>query len=375
MDQYRAAPPPGVEAPRRRSIGWLVPSLILVIVAAGWCAFWFYAADQAKVLIAGWIEREQRSGRIYTCGDQSLGGFPFRIEFRCNNAGVELPKAKPPVTLSASGVLAAVQVYQPTLLLAEIEGPLAIADPGQPPKMMANWSLAQISLRGTPRAPQRVSFSADNMTIDRSDADQPARVFAATHAELHGRLASGTVMENPVIDVATTLVAATAPTMHPLARQPLDFNADAQLVGLRNFAPKTWPERFREIQQANGSIDIRNARLRQGDLLAVAKGILKLTPSGYLDGELQVTATGVEKILPALGVEALARQGGSRNERLGAALNFLDKMAPGAIASAVSFLGEPAELEGRKATKMPLRFKDGVATLGPVKLGQTLPLF
>ncbi len=69
-----------------------------------------------------------------------------------------------------------------------------------------------------------------------------------------------------------------------------------------------------------------------------------------------MTATGVEKILPALGVEALARQGGSRKERLGAALNFLDKMAPGAIAGAVSFLGEPAELEGRKATKMPLRF-------------------
>jgi hypothetical protein len=110
-------------------------------------------------------------------------------------------------------------------------------------------------------------------------------------------------------------------------------------------------------------------------LLAVATGSLKLTRAGYLDGELLVTATGIEKILPALGVDMLARQGGSRNERIGAALNFLDKMAPGAIAGAVSLLGDPAELEGRRATKMPLRFKDGVATLGPVKLGQTAPLF
>lgn len=375
MDQYRPAPPYGVEAPRRRSVGWLIPSLILVIIAAGWCAFWFYAADRAKDTIAGWIERERQSGRIYTCGDQSLGGFPFRIEFRCGKAAAELPNAKPPMTLSASGVLAAVQVYQPTLVLAEIEGPLAVADLGQASKMTANWSLAQISLRGTPRAPQRVSFSADQMTIDRSDTEKAERIFSANHAELHGRLASGTVVENPVIDIATSLAAATAPSLHPLTKQPLDFSADAQLVGLRNFAPKTWPERFREIQQANGRIEVRNARLKQGDLLAVAKGTLKLTPSGHLDGELQVTATGVEKILPALGVEALARQGGSRNERLGAALNFLDKMAPGAIASAVSFLGEPAELEGRKATKMPLRFKDGVATLGPVKLGQTPPLY
>lgn len=375
MDHYRPAPPRGVDVPRRRSIGWLIPSLILVIVAAGWCAFWFYAADRAKDMIAGWIEREQRSGRVYTCTDQSLGGFPFRIEFRCAKARAELPKLSPPATLAASNILAAVQVYQPTLLLAEIEGPLTIADLGQAPKMTANWSLAQISLRGTPRAPQRVSFVADRMTLDRNETDKPDLVFSANHAELHGRLASGTVTENPVIDVATSLRDATAPTMHPLTRKGLDFDADAQLVGLRNFAPKTWTERFREIQQAGGRIDIRKARLKQGDLLAVANGSLKLTPAGYLDGELQVTATGVEKILPALGVEALARQGGSRSERLGAALNFLDKMAPGAIAGAVSFLGEPAELEGRKATKMPLRFKDGVATLGPVKLGQTPPLF
>lgn len=375
MDRYRPAPPYEVDAPRRRSIGWLVPSLILVIIAAGWCAFWFYAADRAKDMIAGWIEREQRSGRVYTCGDQSLGGFPFRIEFRCAKAVAELPKLHPPVTLTASGILAAVQIYQPNLLLTEIEGPLTVADHGQSPKITANWSVAQISLRGTPRAPQRISFAADGLTLDRNDADRLDRVFSASHSELHGRLASGTVRENPVIDVATSLTGATAPTMHPLTRQPLDFAADAQLVGLRNFAPKTWTERFREIQAADGRIDIRNARLKQGDLLAVANGILKLTPAGYLEGELQVTATGVEKILPALGVEALARQGGSRSERLGAALNFLDKMAPGAIAGAVSFLGEPAELEGRKATKMPLRFKDGVATLGPVKLGQTPPLF
>lgn len=375
MDPYRSASF-GTEAPRRRrSFGWLIPSLILVILAAGWCAFWFYAAERAKEMIAGWIEREQRSGRIYTCANQSLGGFPFRIEFRCDKAGAELPKARPPLALSASGILAAVQVYQPTLLLAEIDGPLAIAAPGEPPNMSANWSLAQVSLRGTPRAPERISFSADEMTIDRNETDKPQRVFTARHAELHGRLASGTVRENPVIDIATSLVAASAPDLHPLAKQPLDFDADTQLVGLKNFEPKTWPERFREIQQADGRIDVRKVRLRQGDLLAVAKGSLKLTSSGYLDGELQVTAAGVEKILPALGVEALARSGGSRSERLGAALNFLDKMAPGAIAGAVSLLGEQTELEGRRATKIPLRFKDGLATLGPVKLGQTPPLF
>ncbi len=55
-------------------------------------------------------------------------------------------------------------------------------------------------------------------------------------------------------------------------------------------------------------------RLKQGDMLAIASGTLKLTASGHLDGDLLVTATGVEKVLPALGVDMLAQAGGSRNE-------------------------------------------------------------
>ncbi|MGV3635633.1 MAG: DUF2125 domain-containing protein [Pseudorhodoplanes sp.] len=360
---------------RRRSIGWLIPSLVLVIVVAGWCAFWFYAAERARDTIAGWIERETRGGRVYTCGSQALGGFPFRIEFRCNQATAEFEKARPPVTLSAGNVLAAVQVYQPNLVLAEIEAPVTVADPGQPPKMTANWSLAQLSLRGTPRNPQRVSFVADKLTLDQAGSGNPARVFAAEKGQLHGRLASGSVRENPVIDVAASLKAATALSWHPVLAQQFDFDGDSRLVGLRNFQPKSWAERFREIQAANGRIEIRNARFKQGDVLAVATGNLRLTPQGYLEGALTVTASGVEKILPALGMEALARQGTSRSQRLGAALGLLDQMAPGAIAGAVSLLGEQVELEGRRATRMPLRFKDGLATLGPVKLGQTPPLF
>ncbi len=367
-DHYQAQP-------RRRSIGWLIPVFVVLILAAGWSAFWFYAADRARDTIAGWMDREARGGRVYTCASQSLGGFPFRIEFHCDHATAAFEKTRPPVTLTTGNILAAVQVYQPTLVVAEVDGPLTVADPGQAPKLSANWSLAQVSLRGTPRNPQRVSLATDKLTIDRAGADKPERLLTANKGQLHGRLASGTVRDNPVIDVAGSLKGATAPSFHPLAAKPFDFDADTRLVGLRNFQPKSWAERFREIQQADGRIEVRNARLKQGDVLAVANGQLKLTKQGFLEGELMVTAAGVEKILPALGLEALARQGNSRSQRLGAALSLLDQMAPGAVSGAVSLLGEQVELEGRRATRIPLRFKDGFATLGPLKIGQTPSLF
>jgi hypothetical protein len=45
------------------------------------------------------------------------------------------------------------------------------------------------------------------------------------------------------------------------------------------------------------------------------------------------------------------------------------------IAVGINALGKEAELEGKKARAFPLRFVDGAVFLGPIKVGQTPPLF
>ena len=151
----------------RRSRRWLYLSLAVVILVAGWTAVWFYAADRANQAIAGWIEREARAGRIYTCGSQSLRGYPFRIEVRCADAALQMRALQPPVSVRLGDVLFAAQIYQPTLLIGEWSAPLTIADEGQPPKMTATWTLMQTSLRGRPRAPERISIVTDNPAWER----------------------------------------------------------------------------------------------------------------------------------------------------------------------------------------------------------------
>jgi hypothetical protein len=383
MDSYRMDYP--AEA-RRRSWPLLVPLLILAILVGGWCAFWFYAADKAQDIIIDWRQREAKSGRVYGCARESIGGFPFRIEVRCSNPQAEFRTTQPAVALRAADLLVALQIYQPTLLIAEVDGPLAISDPGQPAKLTANWSLGRASIRGTPRNPERVSIVFDDPVLDRNDGPAPERAFTAKHAEVHGRLASGTVRDKPVIDIALNLAGAVAPTLHPLAAQPFDADIDTQLIGLRNFDPKPWPQRFREIQQANGRIEVRNARLRQGDALAVAAGNLGLNAAGQLNGELQVTVAGLDKLLPALGADQLVRPESAAGQKLDQALNSLDRVIPGlgglarqkagiGVAVGAAVLGQPAELDGRKAVRLPLKFVDGDMQLGPIKLGKVAPLF
>ena len=38
-------------------------------------------------------------------------------------------------------------------------------------------------------------------------------------------------------------------------------------------------------------------------------------------------------------------------------------------------MGQPAELEGQRAVTLPLRFDDGLVSLGPMKIGAMPPLF
>ena len=64
--------------------------------------------------------------------------------------------------------------------------------------------------------------------------------------------------------------------VHPLLAQPFDADVQTKLSGLKDFSPKPWPERFREMQAAGGHVEIVRSRIQQGDLIAVAAGTLSL---------------------------------------------------------------------------------------------------
>jgi hypothetical protein len=362
---------------------WLValPLIIVLLLAVAWSGFWLYAAARAEGILAEWRAREAQAGRSYACERQSIGGFPFRFELVCSPASANLASNEPKVALTAAEVHIAGQVYDPTLLIAEVGAPLTIAVVGEQP-VRARWSLLQISIRGRPPAPERVSMVVDNAGIDRPEGQSGAPLLRAKRIELHGRVASGSVRDRPVLDLAATLGGFMAPTVHPMLQQPLDVSMAGTLRGLDNLRPLPLPARLRQLQAAGGRLEIKQARIQQGDVLAVAAGSLGLTRDGRLDGELTVTAAGLDKVLPKLGIDQLVASPQALEPTFGA----LDRLLPGlgriarkqagtGLAVGLALIGQPAELEGRKAISLPLRFADGAVYLGPVKVGAVAPLF
>ena len=339
----------------RRLGRYIALLLAIAALAGGWPLLWNHASQVVEETVAGWRAREARLGRIHSCGAQTIGGFPFRVELRCERAVTLLHDNQPPLELKTADILVAAQIYQPTMLISEFTGPLTVGEPGRSPDFTANWQFAQSSVRGTPAAPERVSIVFDNPTLDRVSGGA-ANLFKARRIELHGRMAEGSAAERPAIEIVLRLTAAAAPTLSPLSAQPVDADITAVLRGLKDFSPKPWAVRFREMQAAGGRIDIVAARLQQGETIAVGSGTLTLNARGRLDGQLNLTVAGLEALVNAVG--AATRQQSGFGFTLGLGL-----------------LGGSAQIDGRPAISLPLRVSDGAIFLGPIALGQVAPLF
>ncbi|MDB5576695.1 MAG: hypothetical protein JWR80_1871 [Bradyrhizobium sp.] len=397
--------PDTTPAPRRRPLWRLfIMPVLLLVAAAAWSGFWFFAASQVEVKADAWRAQEAESGRVYDCAKRSVAGFPFRLEVRCSGASVTLraqtaerAATQAPITASLGEILVVAQIWDPKLLIAEFTAPATISDRGGPPAMMVNWSKARSSVVGLPAVPQRATIVFDEPSIDRVNGPVQTPLARAKLAELHGRLAEGSVQDRPVIETVLKIEQGSLQELHPLLAQPFDADIRTLLSGLQDFKPKPWPERFREIQAAGGRVEIVQSRIQQGDLIALATGTLGLSAGGRLDGELQMTVAGIEKVIPALGIEKMLEEGvpqatldrvapGVKTSDVNNLLGALDRAIPGlgrvvkqnaniGVITGINALGKEAVLEGKKARAFPLRFVDGAVFFGPLKVGQVPPLF
>jgi hypothetical protein len=390
-----------IVAPRRRSRwGLYLAPVLLLIAAIAWSTFWFFAASQAGVQADAWRAHEAKSGRIYDCAKRSVGGFPFRLEISCDSPSVTLAsqtaQAANRLTAKLDQILVVAQVYDPQHVIAEFSGPATITGQGGQ-SFAASWKLGRASVFGLPDVPQRASVVFDAPALARIDGSMQVPLAGAGHVELHGRLAEGSPKDAPVIETVLQINKGMIRGLHPLLADPFDADVRALVSGLKDLSPKPWPARFREIQAAGGHVEIVQSRIQQGDLIAVAAGILGLSPAGRLEGELQMTVAGIERVIPALGIDKMLEDGvpqatldkvapGVKSQDLNNLFGALDRAIPGlgkvvkqnanaGVAAGINALGKEAELEGKKARAFPLRFVDGAVFLGPLKVAQTPPLF
>ena len=366
--------------PRRRWPIW-VPLATVIVLAALWSGLWYVSASVADRALSGWAEREGAAGRAYSCGSETIGGFPFNITARCADVAAEIANSQPHYSVAAKALDFVAEIYRPTRLIGEVTGPLTVAVTGQPLSLTADWTRARLVVSGLPPQPDSLSIALDDPHLERASDGGP--LFNARRAELQGRIIEGTPRDHPVLDIMVHLVAASAPRTHPLLARATDGDLDAIVRGMSDLSSKPFAERLREMQAAGGSIEIKSIRLTQPNAVVVGSGTLGLNSEGKLNGVIRVAVAGIDQIVPQLGIDRMIGQG---LDQLSGNSGTLERLVPGlsdtiretANASVIENLkkmGEPTTIDGRRAILLPLRFVNGAVYLGMLRIGEAPAVF
>lgn len=326
--------------PEGRVSRWklFVPVGALLALFVALAGFWFWSIRTADAQINAWIAREAALGRQWTCPDRSLGGFPFRIELRCK--APRFFRADTGITGALEGITAVAQIYNPTLMIIEADGPLKLND-GRADYAL-DWSVLRASLRGRPgERLDRLSIDGKDIVFNWTDAMGTARKAAASQAEFHIRRDLDRPAEEHAYDIATSLVGFALPALDPLTggTGQAAINFDGVLTHADPFAGHGLQSELERWRSAGGKLIVRDFAISKDASRLGIQGELGLDDRARPQGAIDVSMTGLDVALKSFGVPPIR---GDNNS---------------------------------KTATLKLRFDRGQIFLGPIPLGKTFPLY
>lgn len=389
------APPPdaapGTPAPRRRSRFWLyAPYAALLVLALVWSVGWVFVRARAVSEIDGFFAREAVAGRTWDCPGRSVGGYPFRIEVRCDALGL----TRSDLSLALGPVVAVAQIYQPGHVIVEAKGPLRLKEGGT--TLAADWRLFEASFHAALSGFQRLSLvvespkgTVEGVLLGRAAPDSappeaapapgapPASpppgtspvpiTFAADHFEAHARPTPGRFEADGAVDLSARLARAALPVLDPLlgGSEPADLALDATVNRARGFGPRPLPVELERWRAEGGSLDVTRLSLAKGPRRVQARGTLALDAVHRISGEASLRALGVEQIVGAImGQQLGAERGALIGNLVGQLLGGLARPRNGGAPADPPAAGDEAGLKPLP----PLRLADGRVFLGPLAI-------
>lgn len=334
---------------KRHSRFWLyTPFVLLLAIAVAWSAAWFVIRNRAAEALDGWLAAEARSGRQWSCPDRSIGGYPFRIEVVCPSLSLK----QGAVSASFGRVESVAQVYQPRLVITEVDGPLNLTDGTV--TVQASWDLLQTSVHAGQTGLQRLSLVARSPKVSVTGLAQGAIATSGQHLELHLRPNPSRTAEK-AYDAAVSVKQVGIPALDALVggAEPTDLDADVTLTQTAGITGRPLVEELERWRSAGGKLDILMFSAAKGPRRMEAKGDVRIDEQHRPAGQLNVAAAGLDGLLGTI----TGNRTGNRTG--GALLGALLGQGPRSTA------GQQGNAKPSLAPLPPLRFENGFLSLGP----------
>jgi hypothetical protein len=276
------------------------PYAALAVLGLTWSAFWYMASTATQRALDGWFAQERSLGRDWTCGERSLGGYPFRIELRCASAKFEGRLGGAQGKASVGDLLAASHLYRPSLVVAQITGPLAFRADQSGLDFTMEWGKLLISHRMNNGALEQTSVEMEAPVLRLRDQAN----VKADRLEIHLRMTPGQPADLSAYDLAVRLEKLATPALDKLTGEsdPMDLVLSLTALRTRAFAGASVPQSLESWRLAQGNVEIRELKLAKGNARLEATGQLGLDDARRLRGKVDLQLTGLGTLMQRSGL-------------------------------------------------------------------------
>lgn len=356
-EEEEAEAPEAPEAkPWRRFLPWAAAALaLLVFLASAWTLFWRFAAGQSEQTITAWIDREKGFGRIWSCPERRIAGFPFAIDIACTKPHFDGLIFGRHFSGGLNGFHAEAFLFQPSVVTARLGSPFAVLSDDRTTHLELAWDSLELVLDGLPQNVWRVSINADKITW-RGTLEGLGGVIGRADRVVADAMAHPDQTDR-AYDFNIAVSAASLPDLDRFlgAVLPTDIAAQGTVTkAIFNLAPSL-AENMDTWRAAGGRLDLAEASLTHGDTKFTAHGSLHLDELHRIQGKLDTESRGLEPLLLRLGVNPVLVSAGT----------LLSSLIAGASPSGGD---TPPE-----TLVVPVGFDDGRVSIGPARTSIRLP--
>ncbi len=315
-----------------RRILWLGFAVVVVIVlyTAGW--FWLAARLEQEARIA--LESLGEKGIAARCENPEARGYPFRLGLFCDSVAFE--QLSEQVSVSAGAFRSAGQIYDPSRLVAELDGPAQVSLPGAGPVAL-DWAVLRASTRLASPLPERVSLQGSALKVAPAGGDT---VVSAETFEAHMR------PNEADLDVALRFAGLELAPQVIRGRNLAALSGDADITVFDGV--RLLDNGAHGLRGTSGTVRKITLAIGEEGSLSLS-GPIAVDEAGLIDADLEVSLRDPKGIARAM-AEAFPE--------------FRRQIEQGS--AGLSFLGSNP--------KLPLKIVKSAATLGFIPLGRIPPL-
>jgi hypothetical protein len=261
----------------------------VLVVAAVWTGAWLWAAGQIETYVRSMADNDGSAAPRLVCASLGVGGFPFAFDVTCGDAMV----SSGDITVTAKGLKATAEVYNPTHVLVFAQSPVSFADAFTGSQSRLDFAALQASARLSGWRVGRVSVVLEQPVWN--DTVLGDRLLAsAEHLEAH-------LVDDPAgHDAAKGLAALAAyARIEGLVAPGFEVAAgeasfEGEVTGLGDDVRRYGDaDMLRRWQAAGGRFELSRFTGSDGANRFDASGTFGLDSDGRLEGQLKVTSTGL----------------------------------------------------------------------------------